>query len=252
MRIQFLGTGGYHPSERRQTACVLLPEIGVLFDAGTGAFRIPARLETDEIQIFLSHAHLDHIAGLTYLLVPMLHGQIRRAELFATPQVHEAVREHLFANAIFPVVPEFKLHVLEEGEPVLLPRGGELTHWPLVSHPGGSRAFRIEIPAEDGTSASFAYVTDTTVDGSYTDFIHGVDLLIHECYFPDRQSDLALQTGHSHTRQVVELARDAAVGRLMLVHIDPQLEQDALLGLDPARRIFAETDVATDLLQIRI
>jgi hypothetical protein len=65
MRVEFLGTGGYHPNERRHTACVLLPEIGLAFDAGTSVFRLPPRLESKELDVFLSHAHLDHIAGLT-------------------------------------------------------------------------------------------------------------------------------------------------------------------------------------------
>src|SRR5579871_6726587 len=66
MILQFLGTGGYHPNERRHTACLLLPEVGVVFDAGTGAFRIRERLRTPDIQLFLTHAHLDHVVGLTY------------------------------------------------------------------------------------------------------------------------------------------------------------------------------------------
>ena len=27
MRLQLLGTGGYHPNERRHTACLLVPEL---------------------------------------------------------------------------------------------------------------------------------------------------------------------------------------------------------------------------------
>ena len=35
MRVEFLGTSGFHPTESRHTACVVLPEIGIAFDAGT-------------------------------------------------------------------------------------------------------------------------------------------------------------------------------------------------------------------------
>lgn len=45
MRLKLLGTGGYHPNEIRHTPCLLLPEQGIAFDAGTAAFRLPAQLE---------------------------------------------------------------------------------------------------------------------------------------------------------------------------------------------------------------
>jgi ribonuclease BN (tRNA processing enzyme) len=53
MELHFLGTGGYHPNERRHTACLMLPELGVVFDVGTAAFRIPPRLQTSELTVFL-------------------------------------------------------------------------------------------------------------------------------------------------------------------------------------------------------
>ncbi len=252
MRIQFLGTGGYHPNERRHTACILLPELGVVLDAGTSAFRIAPRLETQDVQIFLTHAHLDHIVGLTYLLVPLIQGRIRRAELSATAPVLEAVREHLFAELIFPVMPEFEFCELKEGQEVLLAQGARLKHFPLASHPGASRAYRIDVPARSGPATSLAYVTDTTVDGTYTEFIRGVDLLIHECYFRDKDADWAVKTGHSHTTQVAELAREAGVGRLMLMHLNP-LEEGIDAGeLARASRIFPEVSVAEDLWEIHI
>ena len=37
MRLMFLGTGGYHPTESRHTACLFQPETGLVFDAGTGS-----------------------------------------------------------------------------------------------------------------------------------------------------------------------------------------------------------------------
>ncbi len=68
MLLNLLGTTGYHPNERRQTACFMLPELGIVLDAGTGMFRVHDHLQTDTLDIFLSHAHLDHILGLTFLV----------------------------------------------------------------------------------------------------------------------------------------------------------------------------------------
>ena len=67
MKVVLLGTTGYHPNDRRQTACMMLPELGVAFDAGTATYRVSEYLSTDSLDIFLSHAHLDHVVGLTFL-----------------------------------------------------------------------------------------------------------------------------------------------------------------------------------------
>ena len=46
MKLLRLGTAGYHPNERRQTACFMLPEEGIVLDAGTGFFRVRQHLAT--------------------------------------------------------------------------------------------------------------------------------------------------------------------------------------------------------------
>lgn len=238
MRVVCLGTGGYHPNERRHTACVMLPEIGVVFDAGTAFFRVAERLQTDELNVFLSHAHLDHICGLTYLIVPIVSGKLKKVRVYGGPKYLAAVRSHLLANELFPVLPPFEWIPLPERVP--LNGGAVLTHHPLP-HPGGSIGYRINWP-----DRSLAYVTDTTVDGTYTEFLRGTSLLLHECNFSDEQAEWAAKTGHSHTSSVARLARDAAVSRLALLHIDPERPDDDPIGLAGARAIFPATDLADD------
>jgi ribonuclease BN (tRNA processing enzyme) len=252
MRIVLLGTGGFHPNERRHTACVMLPESGVIFDAGTAFFRVAERLQTDSVQIFLTHAHLDHIAGLTFFLVPLLRGTVKRARLYGSARTLDAVRQHLFAKPVFPILPSFEFIELDQSEAVEVP-GGVLTHRPLPSHPAGSTAFRMDWPIRDGAPPkSLAYITDTSVDGSYTEFVRGVDLLIHECYFPDDKAVWANQTGHSHTTPVAELARAAGVGRLVLVHVDPLSPLEDPVDVAAARRIFPDTELGRDLDEFKV
>ena len=118
--------------------------------------------------------------------------------------------------------------------------GGRLS-FRVQEHPGGSVGYRIDWPGR-----SLAYVTDTVADGGTADFVRGVDLLIHECNFPDSLSDLALRTGHSHTTPVCELARDAGVGRLFLSHFDPYAALDDPVGIEAARSIHPATELAED------
>ena len=250
MRIELLGTGGFHPNERRHTACVLLPEVGIAFDAGTSLFRLPSRLQTTDLHLFLTHAHLDHICGLTYLLVPLMRGDIRSCRVYAAPQVLKTVQQHLFSEAVFPVWPGFELVELEPGQQYVV-NGVEVSHHPLPSHPGGSRAFRVDWE-QAGRPKSFAYVTDTTVDGTYSEFIRGVDLLVHECNFADSMAEWCERTGHSHTSMVAKLAKEIDVIRLVLTHVDPQHPEDDPLGIETARRFFPFTELAEDGLVLEV
>lgn len=244
MKLVLLGTTGYHANDRRQTACLMLPEPGVVLDAGTGFYRVSDYLTTDTLDVFLTHVHLDHCVGLTYMFDVRYRTPLQRATAHAEPDKLEAIREHLFAKLLFPVHPPIELAPLPPK--VELADGGVLTHFPL-KHPGGSVGFRLDWP-----DRSMAYVTDTVAapDAPYVDHLHGVDLLVHECYFNDDETEQAELTGHSCLGQVVQVAAKANVGRLVLVHINPLLENDDDIGLSGARQVFANTQIGADRMEI--
>lgn len=251
MKLVFLGTGGYHPNQRRHTAGVLLPSAGILFDAGSGMFRLVEHLQSPRLRIFLTHAHLDHILGLTYLLVPVAKRELETITLYGDAATLAAVRDHLFAEAVFPVMPPFEFVELPTAGVIALPDGLTVSHQELPSHPGGSRAFRINW-SEGGRERSLAYITDTSADGSYLEFIRGTDMLIHECYFKDEMLQWGKRTGHCCTSQVAQVAADAGVDRLLLSHIDPQHPEDDPVDIALARSIFPHVKIAEDLMEIDV
>jgi ribonuclease BN (tRNA processing enzyme) len=248
MKLILLGTGGYYPTTQRHTACLLLPEIGIVLDAGSGICRLGDYLQTDRLDIFLTHAHLDHILGLTYLVNVVPQDVVRNTTVHGDAAKLAAVRQHLFDEAIFPVEPPFRFAPLGGSPTFALPGGGSLTHFPL-SHPGGSLGFRLDWPDH-----SLAYVTDTTAaaDADYVEHIRDVDLLIHECYFTDNDRDLPAITGHSWLQPVAEVAAAAKVDRLVLVHIGPQYASDGVFALTSARQTFANLELGVDGMELDV
>jgi ribonuclease Z len=244
MKLVLLGTTGYHPNDQRQTACFMLPELGIVLDAGTAMYRVRDLLVTPQLDIFLTHAHLDHIVGLTFLFDVIYGKEVKRVTVHGTAEKLAAIREHLFAEPIFPVQPPCEFRPLSGEMP--LAGGGRLRYFPLV-HPGGTVGYRLDWPGH-----SMAYVTDTVArpDADYIQHIRGVDLLIHECYFPDSLREMAEKTGHSWTTPVAESARAAGVGRLILVHVNPIAPEEDPLGLAGARAIFPQTDIGYDRMVV--
>jgi len=244
MRLIPLGTTGYHPNDLRQTACYLLPTSGTVFDAGTGMYRLTKCLERDELDIFLSHAHLDHVVGLTFLLETQFLRPLKRLTVHGAAAKLAAVREHLFHTDLFPVPIDVEWRPLPEAGPVRLCDGGAVTFFDL-EHPGGSLGYRVDWPQK-----SLAYVTDVTAaaGADYIAAVHGVDLLMHECNFDDAVPlEFALETGHSRTSEVAAVAKAAEVGRLLLIHLAPHKNEVDPVGLDVARQIFPNTEIAEDM-----
>lgn len=245
MQLHLLGTTGYHPCQTRHTACLMLPEIGVVLDAGTAFFRVRELLSTDTLDIFLTHVHLDHSVGVTFLFDVIDGRKMQYVRVHAEDDKIAAIRNHLLAEPLFPVAPPCELRSLVKG-PFDLPHGGRLTHFPL-DHPGGSIGYRLDWP-----DRSLAYVTDTTAaaDADYVENIHGVDVLVHECYFNDHQTDQAHLTGHSCLTQVCEVAKKASVGMLLLTHISPMADPEQPLDMDLAKRLFPDVLVAEDGMMV--
>jgi ribonuclease BN (tRNA processing enzyme) len=246
VQLLLLGTAGYFPTETRHTPCLMLPELGTVFDAGTAMFRVRQYLTSPNLDVFLTHVHLDHVVGLSYLFGVLPPGGSRSVRVHGEPAHLAAVREHLFHRTLFPVLPPMEYVPLSG--PVGLPRGVTLRYFPL-DHPGGTLGYRL-----DWTGGSFAYVTDTTArtDAAYVDEIRGVELLVHECYFPDGQEEAAALTGHSCLTPVLDVAVKARVGRLILVHINPLADNKRPLDLDYARRIFPATEIGVDGLVVHL
>lgn len=227
MRLFCLGTTGFHPSPSRHTACYYLPEQSVVLDAGTGIFRLVEHLLREpkkSLNIFLSHAHLDHVVGLTFLLDALAVTELEEVTLIGEAAKLDAVKDHLYHELLFPVPPSFKFRPLE-GSSGELNLDSMRVEWFPLEHPGGSLGYVFSIPSDDGIR-KFSYITDTISrrEAAYLPKIEKSDLLLHECYFGDEQQELAITTGHSWISEVREIVRLTQPRQTVLIHINPLAE----------------------------
>ncbi len=103
----------------------------------------------ESIDIWLSHAHLDHVVGLTFLLDTMAVTQLNRVRVYGEARKLASIREHLYAQDIFPVEPRMEFIDLPP-EPSTLSISGQRPYkvqWMRLRHPGGSVGFVIEAEA---------------------------------------------------------------------------------------------------------
>ena len=222
----------------------MLPELGVILDAGTGIFRARDLIQTKHLDIFLSHVHLDHVIGLTFLFDVLHEKNVERVTVHLESSKVDAIKNCLFNQQLFPVMPDFELRTFDDSAaaPISLSDGSTLTPFP-VEHPGGCHGFRIDWP-----DRSMAYVTDTVaaVEADYLKSIQGVDTLIHECYFPDGWEERAILTGHSCLTPVGKVAATVGAKRLFLVHTNPLDESGERLKIEKINAIFPDVSVPND------
>ncbi|MDP2907112.1 MAG: MBL fold metallo-hydrolase [Nanoarchaeota archaeon] len=244
MKVKFLGTAGYFPTEHRHTSCVILPEEGIVLDAGTGFFRAKGVFKTKELNILLSHYHPDHIFGLTFMLGVLydqnpdvtIHGPKGIKGLEKKLNFPIKFKDHPFKISLKKIEKEFMLgDVLVKTK--FFPHKDELT-----------TAYRLE-----KNGKSLCYLTDLVASDDEISFIKNCDLLIHECYFNTDYKELAEKTSHSYTTQVAEVARKAGVKLLMLYHVSPLLEEENLSSyVGECKNIFKDTFLPKDNQEVVI
>jgi ribonuclease Z len=95
------------------------------------------------------------------------------------------------------------------------------------------------------------YTGDTRPSDEVAKLASGADLLIHEATFADDMVERAKEDGHSTFSQAAGVAVRAGVKRLILTHISSRYGDVAPL-LEAAVKIFPDTVVASDLLEVEV
>ncbi|MGH9465487.1 MAG: MBL fold metallo-hydrolase [Thermoanaerobaculia bacterium] len=231
-----LGTNGFFPSFGRQTMSflVLAGDQALLLDAGTGVGRLAepalaARLGgCPRLDVLLTHYHLDHVVGLSYLRT--LWAGPLRIHAPEAPLVDAPARESLarligppfFPRPLAAHVPPIEVAPYTSERMAIGPFELELRR---QRHDGGSVGVRL--------GSELAYVTDTELDEGTIALAAGVHTLLHEVWWSDEEAAAAgfTSNGHSWVGGVADLADRAGVRRLVPVHHHPRRSSAAVAEL---------------------
>ncbi len=131
------------------------------------------------------------------------------------------------------------------------PERGRLLRGESITLPDGTRVTPAQVVGPGRPGKKIAICTDTEFCENAIALAAGAEVLIHEGTFGHDKEERAAATGHSTVTQAAQVARTAAVKRLILTHIsaryDHGQERDLLAQ---AQAIFPETILAEDLMRI--
>ena len=199
MRIRVLGCSGGIGAGARTSA--MLVDNDVLIDAGTGIGDLELE-DLDSIRhVFLTHAHLDHVAGL-----PMLADRVFDEDfdvpltVYAREETLRAIQDHLFNDVIWPDFsrlpapenPMLRYRVCGPGDTITI---GHRDFYAIdVMHSVPSLGFTVQ-----NSGGAFAVSGDTKTNETLWPVLNACDdlrVLVIEVSFPDEMESLAMESGH--------------------------------------------------------
>ena len=224
MRFQVLGS---HGGEVRGTRLPgFLVNDRLLVEAGSVTTALSLKEQGKVQQVLLSHAHLDHIAGLPFLADNLaIDGRTSPVTAAALAPVIQDLRMHCFNNRLWPdftllpepAAPILRFQVLPEEEEVDF-EGLRVTTIP-VNHAVSAAGFIVH----DGTEG-FVFSGDTGPTHRLWELargIKGIRAVVVEAAFPDRMEPLARVSGHLTPRLLEREREKMPDAPLWVYHLKP-------------------------------
>lgn len=228
MELRILGCSGGIGAHMSTTS--LLVDDDILIDGGTGL----SELSLDEMSrlrhVFVTHSHLDHIAGIPMLLDSVFEMLQQPLVLHARAETIQVLREHIFNWQIWPDFsclpskesPVLKFAVMQPGERIKV--GSRSVEMIAVNHVVPAAGYRVQ----NGVG-SFAFSGDTTSNDGFWEALNRhetLDMLIVESAFPDEESELSHKARHYCPQLLAhDLKKLRHRPRLFLTHLKPGSEE---------------------------
>ncbi|MBV8666629.1 MAG: 3',5'-cyclic-nucleotide phosphodiesterase [Burkholderiaceae bacterium] len=228
MKLRILGCAGGIGGRERLTTSLRIDD-DILLDAGTGL----ASLDIDQLvkidHVFLTHTHLDHVAGLALLVDAVMGKRATPVTVHSTVNNIATLKRHVFNWAVWPdfaTIPDAENPILqweslEHGVPVEL--GGRLITAHPVHHAVEAVGYLVGDP-----QARFLFTGDMATTPELWRAMKNLPSLtkvIVDCSFPNAEAALAEVSGHYCPQALVEDVRDMPESTEFLIyHLKPGQE----------------------------
>jgi len=247
--VIFLGTNGWYDTDTGNTICTVVEsdEYVIILDAGYGIHTLDRYLPAENsktVNLFISHFHLDHIAGLHVL---NKFNSIETLHIFGevgTRRILHTFMSDPFTVPISMLPFRVKIHELAEGSH----RVPFKVECRLLLHSSSCMGYRFEL---DGRT--FAYCPDTGVCDNAITLARDVDLLISECAFKAGQN--SPEWPHLNPESAAFIAKEAGAKKLVLTHFDANIYRtldERMSAESRARELFGSTFAATDGMEVAV
>ncbi len=246
MKLQVLGCGGGIGGRERATTCLRI-DGDILLDAGTGV----AALDLEQLlrieHVFLTHSHLDHVAGLALLLDAVAGKRSRPLTVHASEAVIQALQSHLFNWRLWPdftqipsaASPTMRWQPLAADVPQVID-GRSISAHP-VNHVVDAVAYWVH-----NGSKGFLFTGDTAAVPQLWEHFRNEQMLekvIVDCSFADDEHDVAAKSRHFCPQALIADVHAMPPSIEFLVfHLKPGQEDRIMRELesgDPGRRYSA-------------
>ncbi len=267
MKIKFYGvrgtaavTNGKGSQIGINTSCVFVQtkEKNLVFDCGTGIAMLGDELIKErkirEIDLFISHIHLDHVLGLV-VFKPLydrdftinIYGQERenlsieqQLKKFFSPPLWPVTLESSKAKINFHTLTEYGTIYQSENinnykkktEQGKLEKQQNLKITTMKSnHPNICTLYRVE---EDGKSFVYAldYEHDDKSFRALVEFCKGSDLTVYDASYINAEYESMKGFGHSTCEKAVEFQNKSESKRVLLSHIHYTREDAEILKIE--------------------
>ena len=240
MKLRVLGCSGGIGGDAQTTAMLLDDDI--LIDAGTGVGNLSMEEMVKIDHIFLTHAHLDHVAFIPFLVDTVGSLRTRPIIIHALQATVDILQKHLFNWHLWPdftKIPDDRLPYMRY-EALSLGNTVDLDGRKITSLPAHHAVPAIGYQLNSG-QASLVFTGDTTTNQalwSITNKIENLKYLIIESAFCDEKKDIAIRSKHLCpsllAEELMKLERPAEI---FITHLKPS---DAEVTMSEIQRNLAK------------
>ena len=274
-KLTFWGVRGSNPTPDKDkmhyggdTSCIEIRTKEndlIILDMGTGLRNLGSHIIEDstygnEINIFLSHYHWDHIMGFFYF-APLydsrftinIHGYNAKTSI-------KTLSEALMNKSFWPVDKDTykaKINFIEmpksSNELALAEVNKTNIYYSIHPHPNGTNSFRVETD-----NKKIVYITDCEhpegkLNENVVKIADEADILIHDSHYTIRDLKTYKGWGHSSWKQAVDVAIVSKSKRLILFHYAPNYDDSQVEANEKnAQKQFLNTTASYQGLSITL